>query len=184
VTAPELAEYYQQFGKIAEEAEQVTKGLSEAQFNWRPAPDKWSVEECLAHLIIVGQWELKAIEQAIENGRAKGITGSGPFSYGPVERLIIDLSRPPVRRGVSAPRRFQPLRDQPVTAILPTFTHLQAQFQALTERADGLHLTRVKVVTPISRFLKMSLGAMFAQIVAHERRHLDQARRVRDAISI
>jgi hypothetical protein len=52
------------------------------------------------------------------------------------------------------------------------------------ERADGLDLRRVKVATPISRFLKMSLGAMFAQIAAHERRHLEQARRVREKLPL
>jgi hypothetical protein len=34
------------------------------------------------------------------------------------------------------------------------------------------------VVTPISRFLKLSLGIMFAQAAAHEQRHVQQARRV------
>jgi hypothetical protein len=51
-------------------------------------------------------------------------------------------------------------------------------------RADGLDLRRVKVATPISRFLKMSLGAMFAQIAAHESRHLDQAWRVREKLPL
>ena len=34
----------------------------------------------------------------------------------------------------------------------------------------------------MSRFLKMSLGMMFAQAAAHERRHLAQARRVRASL--
>jgi hypothetical protein len=50
------------------------------------------------------------------------------------------------------------------------------------ERADGLDLRRIKVATPISRFLKMSLGMMFAQAAAHEQRHLMQARRVREQL--
>jgi hypothetical protein len=79
---------------------------------------------------------------------------------------------------MGAPRRFQPLHNQPVTAILPTFDHVQRMFILQIERADGLDLRRVKVVTPISRFLKISLGAMFAQASAHERRHLAQARKV------
>ena len=38
---------------------------------------------------------------------------------------------------------------------------------------------RVKVATPISRFVRLSLGATFAQATAHEKRHIEQARRVR-----
>ena len=92
------------------------------------------------------------------------------------------MTEPPVRRKVRAPRRFLPLDGQPVTAIVPTFLHLQSQFLALIGRSEGLDLARVKVSTPISRFLKMSLGMMFAQASAHERRHMAQARRVREML--
>ena len=176
--ATELADYHQQIELIKAEARELTEGLNEARFNWRPEPDQWSIEECLGHLTMVGQWELRAIEEGIERGRARGLTGSGPFSYGPIDRFIVDMTRPPVRQKLPAPRRFLPLHGQPVTAVLPTFLHVQSQFQLSLERAAGLDLERVKVATPISRFLKMSLGMMFAQATAHERRHMDQARRV------
>jgi len=36
------------------------KGLSEAQLNFKPAPDRWSVEECLKHIAITEQalWQM------------------------------------------------------------------------------------------------------------------------------
>ncbi len=175
----ELDEYHKQFGRIREQAKELTEGLSEAQFNWRPAPGSWSIEECLAHLTVVGHDELKAVERAIEDARARGATGKPPFRYGWLEKTILRQTEPPARRRFSAPRRFQPVHGQPLTAILPTFFHVQSQFQRLIEQADGLDLARVKVATPISRLLKLSLGITFAQAAAHERRHLEQARRVR-----
>jgi hypothetical protein len=182
VGAIELDQYQQQIENIKTEAGELTQGLSESQFNWRPAPGEWSIEECLSHLTMVGQWELRAIEQAVERGRSSGVTGTGPFSYGPIERFIIDMTRPPVRTKLPAPKRFVPLHGQPVTAIMPTFLHVQSMFQLQMQRAEGLDLARVKVATPISRLLRLSLGAMFAQAAAHERRHLEQARRVRDQL--
>jgi hypothetical protein len=179
VTVPELAQYHQQFEKVKAEAEELTQGLDEARFNWRPSPDEWSIEECLGHLIIVGNREITAIETAVEDGRTRGIKAVGPFRPGPIERLIVELSRPPARLKFDAPRQFQPLHGQPLTAVMPSFLHLQRQFQIQLERAEGLDLSRVKVVTPISQYFRMSLNGMFAQIAAHERRHLEQARRVR-----
>ena len=79
-------------------------------------------------------------------------------------------------------KRFVPLHGQPLTAIMPTFLHVQNMFQLQMQRADGLDLARVKVASPISRLLRMSLGAMFAQAAAHGRRHLEQARRVREKL--
>ena len=180
--AHELEALRRQFEQIRTEAENLTSGLSEAQFNWRPAPGEWSIEECLAHLTMVGHWEVKAIEAAVEDGRNRGVTGSGPFHYGPVERFIIGMTQPPVRQKLPAPKRFVPLHGQPLTAVLPTFLHVQSQFVHQIDRAEGLDLRRIKVQTPISRFLRMSLGATLAQAAAHERRHMDQARRVREKL--
>lgn len=182
--APELEKYSQQIESIKNQAQDLTRDLNEAQFNWRPAPDHWSIEECLAHLTMVGQWEVRAIEQAIADGRARGLTGSGPFEYNGLDRLIVEMTQPPVRMRVPAPRRFVPLHGQPVTAILPTFLHVQSQFLLQMERADGLDLRRVKVMTPISRFVRLSLGMMFAQAAAHEQRHMEQAWRVRQKLPV
>lgn len=178
--APELEEYRSQFQSIAGQATALTSGLTEAQFNWRPGPQAWSIEECLGHLTIVGQTGIKLLENAIQNAKAKGINGKGPFRYGFLDGTVLRLTEPPVQRKFSAPRRFQAVHGQPLTAILPTFLHLQRQFIRLVEQSEGLDLARVKVATPITRLLKLSLGIMLAQQAAHERRHLEQARRVRE----
>lgn len=182
MAVPELELYRQQFQQIQQQASELTADLDEARFNWRPSPADWSIEECLAHLTMVGQWEIHAIEQAVDRGKQRGLTGQGPFEYGAIDRFIIHQTEPPVRSPVPAPRRFVPLNGQPLTAVLPTFLHVQSQLILQLARADGLDLRRVKVNTPISRFLRLSLGAMFAQIAAHERRHLDQAWRVREKL--
>jgi DinB family protein len=36
--------------KNAADARSVVSGLSDAQLNWQPAPDKWSIAQCLEHL--------------------------------------------------------------------------------------------------------------------------------------
>src|ERR1700728_2139124 len=176
---PELEQYCKEFDQISVQAREVTKGLNEERFNWRPGPGEWSIEECLAHLLIAGNWEIRAIEDAIGRATAHGMTGAGPFRYGPFERLIVRKTEPPVKRKFTAPKHFRPLHGQPVTAVLPSFLHLQSQLMLLAQSAEGLDLARIKVPTPISRLIRLSLGMTFAQVAAHERRHLEQAWRVR-----
>jgi hypothetical protein len=184
VDAKDLIEYRQEIEQIKAEARALVEDLDEARFNWRPGPDQWSIEECLGHLTMVGQWELRAIEEAVERARSRGLTGGGPIVLGAIERFIVGMTRPPIRQKMPAPRRFCPLHGQPVTAVLPTFLHVQSQFQLQMERAAGLDLARVKVATPISPLLKLSLGATFAQANAHAIRHLEQARRVREKLPL
>ena len=151
---------------------------------WRPAPDQWSIEECLAHFTIVGQWEVPALEEAIEDARARGLTGSGPFQYGVTDRLSVDAlgagpdGRP--RRRFPAPRRFMPVCGQPVTAVLPTFQHLQRQlgFRWTGGRAGP---GAGKVKTPISRFQGQPGDDARAHCRAR-RRGTWRRRRVRESI--
>jgi len=175
----ELEQYCTEFDQIRGQAMQLTEGLNEERFNWRPQAGQWSIEECLAHLLIAGNWEIRAIEDAIGRAKARGMTGAGPFRYGPFERLIVRKTEPPVKRKFTAPKHFRPLHGQPVTAVLPSFLHLQSQLTLLAQSAEGLDLARIKVPTPISRLIRLSLGMTFAQVAAHERRHLEQAWRVR-----
>ena len=184
MAGPEIELYRRQFEQISQQASEVTAELDEARFNWRPSPEEWSIEECLAHLTMVGQWEIRALEQAIGDGKQRGLTGQGPFAYGVIDRFVVHQTEPPVRSPLLTPRHCVPLHGQPLTAVMPTFYHVQSQLILQLERADGLDLRCVKVATPISRFLKLSLGAMFAQIAAHERRHLDQAWRVRERLPL
>jgi DinB superfamily len=178
----QLEDYRQQFERIASEAKELTADLTEAQFNWRAAPDEWSIEECLAHLTAVGQVEVEAVAKAVDEAKVRRIEGTGPFDYPAWERFILRETEPPVRHPMPAPKRFVPIHGQPITGILPTFLHVQRQFTIQIERADGLDLRRVKVPTPISRLLKLSLGTTLAQAAAHERRHMAQARRVRERL--
>jgi hypothetical protein len=176
----ELRHYRDQFAEVAEQTKALTEGLSEAQFNWRPGPEQWSIEECLGHLVITGQRHVKLIDQGVAEGRARGFTGKGPFRYGFLERAFLRQMEPPVRRKFSAPRRLRPVHGQPLTAIVPTFLHLQSQLMRAAEESEGLDLARIKVPSPAFHFLRTSLGIALAVAAAHERRHLEQAGRVRE----
>jgi hypothetical protein len=180
---PELEECRRQFENIKAGAAELAAGLSEPRFTWKPSPSEWSIQECLGHMNIVGAIQVSKIEEAIELGRARGWAAAGPFTYSRWEQWLVRFTEPPVPRRLKSPRRFIPAHGHPVTAILPTFLHLQDQLMRCLAQADGLDLARVKAALPISNFLKMSLGMVFRQIAAHERRHLAQARRVRGSVN-
>jgi len=177
---PELEDCRQQFEQVREETVRLVAGLNNVQFNWRPGAGQWSIGECLGHLQIAGDAQRRGIDAAMEQGRARGLTGEPPFRYPVLQRWILNATAPPSRRRFRSPRRFHPVEGQPLTAVVPTFLHLQRQFLERIELANGLDLARVKVVTPISRYYRFCLGMVFAQVAAHERRHLLQAGRVRE----
>lgn len=48
----------------------TASGLSPAQFQYKPAPDRWSVAECLEHIIIVENFLLANIKKTLQQPAA------------------------------------------------------------------------------------------------------------------
>ena len=128
---------------------------------------------------MVGDRYVHVLENTLVQARLQGRTAQGPFGYGWFGKWILKNTEPPPKRKSKAPRSFRPTDDQPVTAVLPTFLHLQGQLALQLEQASGLDLERIKVPAPGLGPVKLNLHVTLAWIAAHQRRHLWQARQVR-----
>ena len=168
-----------QFVATKADASALVSGLNEPQFNWRPDPRHWSVAECLQHLNIIGDRYVHVLEKTLAEATARGLTGPGLNGYGWLGKWILDHTEPPPKRKFKAGRSFIPVYGQPVTAVLPTFLHLQDQLTLQVQQSDGLDLKRVRVPAPGFGPLRFNLGLTFQWIAAHQRRHLWQAWQVR-----
>ena len=174
----ELRDYYEQLENIKEDAIELTAPLSDAQFNWRAAPKRWSISECLVHLNLTNGLDLPALSAEIERARAAGLTAPGPFRYGFLSRRFIRWTEPPPKLRIKAPALYRPKPDQPKEKVVGEFISIHDRLLELLLKSNGLDLARIQVPTPIPR-VKFSLGQRFALITAHDRRHLWQAWQVR-----
>ena len=165
--------------------ESLTHGLSDAQFNWKPEPGRWSMAECITHLNIVNGGDLAPLESAIVAGRASNRTGEGPFTYGFLARKFVATMEPTSKRKIKAPKSYVPPSHAGKDETVKEYRRIAAELRRLAKSADGLHLARIKTSMPalpavLRPFLKMPLGARLHVITAHDRRHLSQAEQVRD----
>jgi hypothetical protein len=175
----DLRDLQLQFEDSLADGHRIGQGLSPAQFNWRPAEGRWSVAECLDHLNVTNRLYLDQIQITIDRARRKGIIGNPPFRYGRIESWFVKQMNPPVKLKLKTPGEFAPTpskldRDE----VLATWRSQHWDFLDKIAWCEGLHLTRNKVRSPITRFLKFSLGASFALVTAHNRRHLWQAKQI------
>jgi hypothetical protein len=178
----ELERHLQQLEMVKSDGRAVVTGLSDTQLNWRPEPGRWSVAECLAHLNQSLSKVLPAIDNAIDSGRSRGLLASGPFRYGLFARLMVASMEPPPRYRMRSPKIFRLAPAEYRSAsLLPQFLAVRDRLAERVRASDGLNLKRVIVTSPASRFFRMPLGAYLAFLLAHERRHVWQAREVRKA---
>jgi len=169
----------QQLEAIKKEGAALAAGLAEAQFNWRPAPGRWSIAQNLNHLNVGDLLVLPAFDRAIEQGRAQGRLSAGPFHYGWFSRMAIASMEPPPRMRMTTPMKGSAGGHHRAADVLPEFARVRDLLAERVRRSDGLDLARIRTISPVNRLVRLPLGAYFAFILAHNRRHLWQGRQVR-----
>ena len=175
----ELQGYGDQLLSVKQDAVGLMSGLSDAQFNWSPAPGRWSMAGCFDHLSkTAGALFIPKIDSAIATARAQGLTSDGPFAYSAHARWAIRNNDAPAKMRFKAPKALQPPPHLALDQVRAEFVKWQDEMAARIRSADGLDLRRASEVFPFWP-LKWSLGSLILMMIAHERRHVWQARQVR-----
>ena len=180
--APELEEFRAQFEALSADAGALVSPLSDAQFSWSPSPDVWSVAQCIEHLNVTARAYLPALDEGIASAIRAGVYGTGPFTYTILGRLMVRSMEPPPLFRFKAPTIFAPpatpQTQRTRSEIMAGFRGYQVQYIDRLRQANGVDLAKAKVASPANRLLHLSLGSGFALQIAHERRHLWQARQI------
>lgn len=176
--SPEVDEFRRQFEQLSAEADALVGPLTDAQFHWRPTPERWSVAQCIDHLNATARVYLASIDEGIADAIRRGLYGSGPFRYLWTGRILTWTQEPPPRFRTRTVSALQPPAGRPRQEVMAAFRAYQVQYIDRLRQANGLDLARARVSSPAGAWLRMSLGSGFALMAAHERRHLWQARQV------
>jgi len=177
--APELDEFRAEFERLSAEADQLTTGLTDAQFNWHPESGGWSVAQCVEHLNTTARAYLPVVDEGIADAIRRGLYGKGPFRYNLIGRVLVRSLDAPPRMRFKAPKIFMPPPRRGRQETLAAFRAFQVQYIDRLRQANGLDLARARVSSPAAYgWLRMPLGSSFALMAAHERRHLWQSRRI------
>jgi len=181
----DLRSMLDQIEAIKAEGRAVTAGLTDDQLNWHPAEGSWSILDCLQHLNVGVTKTLPAFDRSIAAGRAQGKTSNGPFRYGWFARMVARSMEPPPKWRMRAPKliRVAPATGRRSAEVLPEFARVRDQLAERVRQADGLDLAHVRLISPVNRLLRVPLGCYFDFILAHDRRHLWQARNVRNRLA-
>ncbi len=170
--------YLFQLTSITQDLPGLAGGLARGQFNWRPDPRRWSIGQCVAHLNITLERYLPVLDQAVATARSQGRRAQGPFVPSLFERWFIGSLEPPVRLRFKTPKAFVGGDDLETGATLALWDELHRKFAERIRSAEGLDRARIKVRSQFGP-ISFGLGATFGVLLAHDRRHLWQAREVR-----
>lgn len=161
--------------------DKLVEGLTDEQANWKPAPKKWSIAECLQHLNQgIGEYNDR-IAPALKKAKADGKSGEEPYGRGTfIGRYIVNFLKKPSKRA-PAPGVFKPASSGlKIGEVAETFRSNVRRFNELAAEADGLKLGHVVIKTPVSSLIRVSLAQAFELHTLHTPRHLGQAEKVKE----
>lgn len=167
--------------RVRQDSEILVRGMSDEQFNWRPAPGKWSVGECFHHLTIATGLMLEKIRPEIDRGHTEGITGTPPFRYQMMGGWFVRMmEKPPGKRPMPTPKNFVPPSGIPSSIVMPMYLSVLDDLREALHRSHGLALDKLRAGSAGTggSWLKFNLAAWYAATVAHLQRHYAQAVRV------
>lgn len=156
--------------------------LSDDQLRWKPAPDRWSILECLQHLNLAERFYIRNIQHKVDQlGFLQANATDQVLESDWVGKAMLYAVDPQVKLKVPAPGmvRPRPAADLNPAEVMSQFIDLQTLLHSLLNKAVYLDWNKDKVMTLFGNWLKIRLGDAFLMLVAHTERHIKQAMRVK-----
>lgn len=178
---PDLAALDDALTAIARDADALADGLTDAEAAWRPAPSSWSVAECIDHLATANRLYLVAMAPAAARALEQGRRRRGPAQPGLIGGWFVNTLEPTSRRKMKAPRAIRPRSAPAFSDAMLAFRTSHDDVRVFLRTYAGIDLARVRFPNPFIPGIRFSLATGLHVIAAHDRRHLWQAWRVREA---
>jgi hypothetical protein len=163
---------------IAREAQATFGALDARQLNWRPGETRWSVAQCFEHLLTTNRLMFRASENALDDALPRTVWQRLPVLPGIVGRMMIRSQAPGGARKFTAPTTAQPATSEIAPDIIQRFVQQHRDAVALVQSLDERRAARTIMTSPFVQLITYSVLDGWRLVIAHDRRHFDQARRV------
>jgi hypothetical protein len=141
----------------------------------RPAPERWSPGECVAHLNLSSAAMVPLVQAGIEEARRRGTSAPARYRRDFLGWLLW--------KGLGEGRRFKtrtipawvPSGDRHPDDLVAEFDRWQTQQIACVSAADRLPIDLVKITSPVDARARYNVFAALSIMARHQHRHLWQA---------
>jgi len=147
--------------------------LTDIQFNWRPAPDKWSIGQCIQHINMISRHWHRQFEKVLKSGIKS--ENKGEYAPGFLGKYLARIIAPVATRKIKTPSLFQPHFLVNGKVALDEFLDFQKRFLEMTDKLKQFDLEKNKLDSTNYSMIHLKLGDAFIINNQHTTRHLNQA---------
>ena len=156
------------------EAVQRFQNMEEQSLLAPSATGGWSIAQCLQHLNVYGDFYLPAIEKTIA-GNADGEKQRFTSSW--LGHYFTKMMEPGTgKKKIKAFKKYAPPPQLNAYAVVAAFIQQQEKMLLLLQKAAAADLD-ARMSISLTPFIRLKLGDVFQFIIAHDERHIQQAKR-------
>lgn len=158
-------------------AAQHIQGADPRKLIYQTHPEKWSVVQVLEHLNGYGRYYIPAIDKSLA---FKSAEPSVWFTSGFLGNYFTNSMKPTnvyeIKNKMKTMKAYNFKNSLNVEQVLNEFLQQQDRLIQLMDLARTRNLNEIRIPITISKMVKLKLGDIFRFLVAHEQRHMIQAR--------
>lgn len=155
------------------------------KLNYCPEEGKWSVAQVLEHLNAYNRYYLPAIERSMVQISKDTSAWFVPGFWGNYfTNMMMPKNVYEVKNKMKAMKSYMPAKGLNVESVFREFFQHQNKILQLLDVAKRRNMNSIKIPISITKLIRFKLGDTFRFLIAHEQRHMIQARNAVKAVGV
>ena len=181
VKHPHLQRLLTENKMVSEASATLVSQFSPAQLNWKPDAKIWSMLENFDHLNIIMGMYFPAMEKHLNMLKSRDLKSTDAFKPTWFGKMFVGIVLPESTRKMKTVGVFVPQQGtKDPEEVMQQFEKNIAQLDQMIFESDGYALNYKKFASPASALVRLTLGEALWLQVAHNHRHLLQAKRLQE----
>ena len=174
----DLKELLRQLDACTKEVENNFAHLNQEQLNFSPENGSWSIGQCLSHIIKTNEAYFPEVKKNLSEGyRMKFWEKYSPFSTSIGKSMLTHLGAD-IKKKFKTPKVFSPSAKFTAASLFTAFSNHQKSMVALYQSFENKLPQNTIITAPASKLITLPLNDILKILVAHEQRHIKQAKNI------
>jgi hypothetical protein len=161
---------------VTEDVSAAFGSMSSEQLNWKPAPDSWSIGQCLDHLIRSNEEFFPELDKLAAGTRKNTLWQTWSPLSGIAGAFLVSTLRKDGQKVKTNVKMTPPSDVEP--DIVARFQRHQSELMEKLRAASVANWSKVVLTSPFVKIMTYRIDKGLEAVIEHERRHIRQAKRV------
>jgi hypothetical protein len=179
-----IEERIQELETLSEKFFQEFSGLSAEEMDMKPDADRWSINECLDHIIQSNKSYFSTFDAIATEKFRRNIWSKLPGLPSLWGKLILGAVSPDTQKRTKTFKVWYPLSSHYGRNLTNELASTNADLSKKLQGMKNVNMDEVFIASPAGEFITYRLRVGISILVEHEKRHFNQAKQVKNGLTL